>query len=631
MADKQMSALVFQRSGVTRLQSPQPRNASGQFIKRDPRAEIPSQVAQVLDGGSLRANAIPVAQEEGDAPAGNLTRLTSVIRRGNARISSQLKIITELLRDTLTESRAYHQSELEAQAQAYEQQERLSERKEDLAPTFTPTREEYAPATHTKPTPSGPGFFENVAANGLVYSLGQELGKRFLGPALSAAVAAVTSPAALTAAVGALAVGSVGAMWYGLLQKWMQSHSLFNQYKTQGRYKEAQYEATQLGNVDMSQDPDSLAVDVANRFQTGGMIKDADWKAMGVAKHPEGQGFTVDEANKFLEWRQLERNKPVYGSGTPKSWIAAALGGPVQPKLSTPKSTSMWQPIAVPQGALDYVPTTESAPATATVPPAAAPSTPTKLTPNIDPDMAILNAIAPGESGAGGYDATYGNGLFRPDGNDVTAPPVSNMTMEEIFNLQKAMVGKQKQKGISEDRRSSAVGKYQFILPTLFGKTKDLAKPDPTSLFGRYHLSPSTKFNASTQDMLGKGLVQDSRNKATKIVQQDPKKDFGAEFNNALAGVWASVQTTNGKGYYPGQRAGTSLDASLLTGGPGPTQNAKLFAGAPGPTSQPVVIIAGGQAPAAPTSGSGPGIMPIPVPINARGRSVDTLLSVNAF
>ena len=84
---------------------------------------------------------------------------------------------------------------------------------------------------------------------------------------------------------------------------------------------------------------------------------------------------------------------------------------------------------------------------------------------------------------------------------------LTDLTLEEVFKLQKDIL---KNKDNKFD--SSAVGKYQIVSNTLFGKGGTPQYPTPNSLMRQLNLKPTDKFDEETQDkmaiqlMKGRGL-----------------------------------------------------------------------------------------------------------------------------
>ena len=144
-----------------------------------------------------------------------------------------------------------------------------------------------------------------------------------------------------------------------------------------------------------------------------------------------------------------------------------------------------------------------------------------------------------------GYDVTLGNGKFADD----KTKPITQMSIKEVYALQKKMK-KNKKNRFSTGRRdkngkmiklpSSAVGAYQLIEPTLRRLVKKLG------------IDENAKFDSAMQDRLGLELVREAGGDRYKKGRISDSK-----FQNRLANTWASIATTKGKSAY-GQHTGTS-------------------------------------------------------------------------
>lgn len=142
---------------------------------------------------------------------------------------------------------------------------------------------------------------------------------------------------------------------------------------------------------------------------------------------------------------------------------------------------------------------------------------------------AFIDAITIGESGAAGYDArVYGN---RFDKGFVP----SESTVAQVIEQQM----------VSRSRGgNSAVGKFQFIYPTL----KELT--DTAIAEGR--LDPSQKFDKGVQDMLAKDLAMKDPAIAAYVNSPNPTPEQEEKAMDALAGIWASFPMANGQSAYRG-------------------------------------------------------------------------------
>tara|TARA_R100001129_G_scaffold23289_2_gene14820 strand:+ start:2398 stop:3195 length:798 start_codon:yes stop_codon:yes gene_type:complete len=140
------------------------------------------------------------------------------------------------------------------------------------------------------------------------------------------------------------------------------------------------------------------------------------------------------------------------------------------------------------------------------------------------------------------YDLVLGYGDFgKPN------KPISDMTMDELYKYQTAML-----KNPNNNLNSSAVGKYQIIRTTLFGKGGSAEKPKPGSLAYKLKLKSTDKYDAKMQEKLGMELL----NRAGYQDFVNDKKS-ATSFQNRLADIFASVarRDTNKSKY--GQRTAT--------------------------------------------------------------------------
>lgn len=156
----------------------------------------------------------------------------------------------------------------------------------------------------------------------------------------------------------------------------------------------------------------------------------------------------------------------------------------------------------------------------------------TSPTREMDPGkQRILDFIAQKESGTYGYNAlVYGNGT--PKTADLT-----NMSLQEVFDYQSGM--------IARGHASSAVGRYQFLKGTL----EEFAK--------KAGVSTSEKFTPEVQDRIAGALLDEvgyQKVISGKMTMED--------FQNRLAGRWASLPRTDGTSQYAGKNGNKILTTS---------------------------------------------------------------------
>ena len=137
---------------------------------------------------------------------------------------------------------------------------------------------------------------------------------------------------------------------------------------------------------------------------------------------------------------------------------------------------------------------------------------------------------------------------FGRAGEDLT-----KMTINEVVQWQKAYIRHQAQMGIPQSKRSAAVGAYQMLFPEL---AADYAGVSRNALFSPANQDKMVDYYL---DMAGQ-----KKWKAGKISNE--------AYNNGLAGQFASIKRSDGKGVYDNdginKAYGTVLD--ILSGSPRP-------------------------------------------------------------
>ena len=144
-------------------------------------------------------------------------------------------------------------------------------------------------------------------------------------------------------------------------------------------------------------------------------------------------------------------------------------------------------------------------------------------------DRLILELIAKGESktGPAGYNVTYGNGRYDPPHR----PPLTEMTLSEIYTLQDYLVKK--------SGKSGAVGKYQFIPKTLHEVVNAMRLPD------------STLFDTRTQDALALYRLTSFRKYKSWKRGDISNQDFAHELSKEYASF--PDPRNGGKSHYHGR------------------------------------------------------------------------------
>ena len=164
-------------------------------------------------------------------------------------------------------------------------------------------------------------------------------------------------------------------------------------------------------------------------------------------------------------------------------------------------------------------------------------------------DKGLLEQIARGEGTSdeqaqqhgikSGYDVSLAYGKY----GGKTDKPLSEMTFGEVKEYQKKMLDDQKVQGIDATKRSSAVGKFQFITETL--KAQQIAAG----------YKDTDKFDAQAQEKMAMQLLT-----TAGLDKFKSGKMSGSALQKNIAGTWASVaDPTSGKSQY-GQATGTSTE-----------------------------------------------------------------------
>lgn len=135
-----------------------------------------------------------------------------------------------------------------------------------------------------------------------------------------------------------------------------------------------------------------------------------------------------------------------------------------------------------------------------------------------------------------GYNETLGYGAYT--GGDVE---LTSMTLGDIDKLQTKMLRHPK-----NTLNSSALGRYQIVRTTL------------RSLKNKMGLKDDDVFTPELQDKMALALLG-----GRGLDRWAAGKMSDKSFMNALSREWASLPTASGKGYYDGQRTGTTPDGVL--------------------------------------------------------------------
>lgn len=170
------------------------------------------------------------------------------------------------------------------------------------------------------------------------------------------------------------------------------------------------------------------------------------------------------------------------------------------------------------------------------------PNTPTSSVPSIagatsKGGNAILDLIAKGEvstTAPSGYNVAYRGA--RISAKQMFGKELSQLTIGQVKELQRANLNEQKSRGIPAKRRSSAMGRYQFIYSGFDDYIRAAGLSDK-DLF-----SPENQ-DAMAMAILSKGKYGLNAVRAGKATPEQFQ-------NNVLAARWASIQKTTGGGVH---------------------------------------------------------------------------------
>lgn len=150
---------------------------------------------------------------------------------------------------------------------------------------------------------------------------------------------------------------------------------------------------------------------------------------------------------------------------------------------------------------------------------------------------AILDLIAKGEvstTAPSGYNVAYRGA--RISAKQMFGKELSQLTIGQVKELQRANLNEQKSRGIPAKRRSSAMGRYQFIYSGF---------DDYIRAAG---LSDKDMFSPENQDAMAMAII--SRGKYGLNAVRAGKATPEQFQNNVLAARWASIQKTTGGGVH---------------------------------------------------------------------------------
>ncbi len=170
------------------------------------------------------------------------------------------------------------------------------------------------------------------------------------------------------------------------------------------------------------------------------------------------------------------------------------------------------------------------------------------------PTQDLLDRIALGEGadpkklkaqnkygiGSTEYDMVYGYGsALAPD------KPVTEMTMKELEAYQSKLINATKGKVKGTNKGTSAVGKYQVIKTSLFGRTGTAANPQKNSWADKLDLTEDTIYTPAIQERIGFLALKEAG--YNSYIKGNRSQD---SFQNSIANIWASVAKADGTDKY---------------------------------------------------------------------------------
>jgi muramidase (phage lysozyme) len=170
------------------------------------------------------------------------------------------------------------------------------------------------------------------------------------------------------------------------------------------------------------------------------------------------------------------------------------------------------------------------------------------------PTQDLLDRIALGEGadpkklkaqdkygiGSTEYDMVYGYGsALAPD------KPVTEMTMKELEAYQRKLIAATKGKVKGTKLGTSAVGKYQVLKTSLFGKNGTAANPQKDSWADKLGLTEDTVYTPAIQEKIGFLALKEAG--YNSYIDGKRSQD---SFQNKIANIWASVAKADGTDKY---------------------------------------------------------------------------------
>jgi muramidase (phage lysozyme) len=181
-------------------------------------------------------------------------------------------------------------------------------------------------------------------------------------------------------------------------------------------------------------------------------------------------------------------------------------------------------------------------------------STPTVTPSEKDATQELLDRIAEGEGaepeklqaqakhgiGTTPYDMVYNYG-------NTVAPskPVTEMTLKELEAFQRKLINATKGKVKGTSQGTSAVGKYQVVKTSLFGKGGTAENPKKNSWADKLGLKADTVYTPEVQEAIGMLALKEAGYNA--YINGKRSQDA---FQNRIANIWASVAKADGTDTY---------------------------------------------------------------------------------
>ena len=224
-------------------------------------------------------------------------------------------------------------------------------------------------------------------------------------------------------------------------------------------------------------------------------------------------------------------------------------GGGEAFRTKSPEGTSP-RPVARPDVPADSM--SDSKDVQEAAPVTAAPGLMSK--PTQDATQDLLDRIAEGEGATPEKLATqekHGIGTTPYDmvynyGNTVApTKPVTEMTLKELEAFQRKLINATKGKVKGTSQGTSAVGKYQVVKTSLFGKGGTAENPKKNSWADKLNLTADTVYTPEVQEAIGMLALKEAG--YNSYINGERSQN---SFQNRIANTWASVARADGTDTY---------------------------------------------------------------------------------